>query len=204
MEGLDSDPVWHKMVQNSDGEVELEMDPEWLQGGTRNNLTFSLRATDRDGFHEDPGPTVSLITVPTPSATPSAAGGKHSSSKLGVEVGVPIAIVFLAAICIGLFLVFRRRRKGYVGGRTRSQRMKGHGDVKLTGDDFRTTTRSRQDSFKDEPVQGGVELQPRVGHRREDSMGGNLISPISPISSAGRTSNAFRDEIERQRASTGR
>lgn len=201
---MDSDPVWHKTVQNSDGEVEIVMDPEWLQGATQNNLTFGLSASDRVGQREDGGPTVSLITVPTPSATPSAAGRTHSPSKLGVEVGVPIAIVVLAAICIGLFLVLRRRRKGYVGGRSRSQRMKGHGDVKLTGDDFRTTTSSRRDDFKDEPVQGGVELQPRVGHRREDSMGGNLISPVSPISSAGRTSNAFRDEIERQRASSGR
>ena len=201
---MDSDPIWHKTVQNADGEVEIEMDPEWLQGATQNNLTFSLMASDRDGRSEDGGPTVSLITVPTPSPTPSAAGRTHGSSRLGVEVGVPIAIVFIAAICIGLFLVLRRRRRGYVGSRSRSQRMKGHGDVKLTGDDFRTTTGGRRDGFKDEPLQGGVELQPRVGHRREDSMGGNLISPVSPVSSAGRTSNAFRDEIERQRASSGR
>ena len=82
--------------------------------------------------------------------------------------------------------------------------MRAHGEAKLTGDELRTTTtttRSRHGSGKDESVQGGMELQPRTGHRREDSMGGSLTSPVSPISSSGRTSNAFRDEIERQRAS---
>ena len=115
-----------------------------------------------------------------------------------MQVGIPIGLVFLAALCIGLFLILRRRRQGYIGKKSRSQRLKGHGAVQYTGDDLRTTG-SRQDSFKDEPVQGGVELQPRVGHRREDSMGGSLISPVSPISPV-RTSNVFRDEIYRQRA----
>lgn len=185
------------------------MDPDWLQGESRNNLTLGLQAIDRDGSTIAGGPTISLITSPIPSPlpspNPSPAASKHaSSSKLGVEVGLPIALVFLAALCIGLFLMLRRRRRarGYLG--PRGQRMRAHGEAKLTGDELRSTTtatRSRRGSGKDESVQGGVELQPRTGHRREDSMGGSLTSPVSPISSSGRTSNAFRDEIERQRAS---
>ena len=217
-DGMDTDAIWYSTVPNSAGELEIEMSPDWLQGTSRNNLTLMLQAVDRDGFKQDGGPTISLVTSPSPSASasataaPAAAGTQHASSnsKLGIEVGLPIALVFLAALCIGLFLVLRRRRRGsgYLG--SRSQRMRAqHGEVKLTDGGLQTTsTRStRRGSSKDESVQGGVELQPRTGHRREDSMGGNLISPVSPISiSSGgrRTSNAFRDEIERQRASGGR
>ena len=207
-DGALADPVWNKTVSNFIGEVELTMDPRWLQGQSRNNLSFGIAAVDPEGssqFAIHGGPTISLINAPT---LESGSGTKHSDnhSKLGVEVGVPLAIVFVAAICIGLFLFMRRRRQGYLGaGRSRSQRIKGHGDAKLTGDDLRIVmSRRRQDSFKDELEHLGVELtpQPRVGHKREDSMGGKLISPVSPVSFGDRrTSNAFRDEIERQRNS---
>ncbi|KAL8793579.1 MAG: hypothetical protein Q9195_003842 [Heterodermia aff. obscurata] len=209
-DGMDTIPVWLGTTTNTAGEIEIEMSPDWLQGESRNNLTLSLQSTDLDGSKVEGGPTISLITAPTPSPSPSSssssaaiAGSKHSSGgKLGVEIGVPIALVFLAALCIGLFLVLRRRRgRGYLG--SRRSRMRAHGEAKLAGEHDLRTTSSRRDSGKDESVQGGVELQPqaRTGHRREDSMGGSLISPVSPISSGSRTSNAFRDEIERQRAS---
>lgn len=203
-DGADLEPIWHKHVQNAVGEVSIEMEPEWLQGETAANLSLRLEYEDIAGRQTAHGPTITL-TEPysdSPSATPTAeAATKHtSSSKLGVEVGIPIGLIFLAALCIGVFLGLRRRKQGYLGRRSRSQRLKGHGAVQYTGDDFRSTsTRSRQDSFKDEPVQGGVELQSRVGHRREDSLGESLISPVSPISPV-RTSNVFRDEISRQRA----
>ena len=103
-------------------------------------------------------------------------------------VGIPLGIIFLLALIGGLFLVLRKRRRGYLGSRRRT--------APLTGDDFRTT-RSRGDSFKDEPVQD-VELQPRNGHQRGDSMSDFTVSPVSDIEREG--SNAFRDEIARQRA----
>ena len=204
-DGADDDPIWtSNTTLNSAGEVEYELKEEWLQGESRNNLTLGLMVADSRGWSSKSGPTIALIAQPTPTPTPTpshSSAAKHtgsSNNKLGVEIGVPIAIVFFAALCIGLFLGFRRRKQGYLGGgRRRSQRMKGHGEAQLTADDLRVP-KGRQSFVKDEPVQGGVELQPRVGHRREDSIGGNLISPVSPISPI-RTTNVFRDEIERQK-----
>lgn len=201
-DGADTDPFWHQDVPNSLGIVSIEMEAEWLRGESRTNLSLSMVAMVSGEYIS--GPRITLVEKRSPpdslSATSTAeATTKHtSSSKLGMEVGIPIGLVFLAALCIGLFLGFRRRKRGYTSKRSRSQRMKNHGSVQYTGDDFRTT-KSRRDSFKDEAVQGGVELQPHAGHRREDSIGGDLISPVSPISPV-RTSNVFRDEISRQRA----
>ena len=175
------------------------MDGEWLRRESRTNLSLSLMAGKTY-----PGPRITLVEEQAHSeslsaaSTPEATNKHPSSSKLSMEVGIPIGLVFLAALCIGLFLGFRRRKQGYMSKRSRSQRMKSHGSVQYTGDEFRTT-KSRRNSFKDEAVQGGVELQPRAGHRREDSIGGDLISPVSPISPV-RTGNVFRDEISRQRA----
>jgi len=75
-------------------------------------------------------------------------------------------------------------------------RARGHGAAQLTGDES-GTTRSRGNSFKDEPGEG-VELQPRGGHRKEESMGGLMGSPSTDSRREG--SNAFREEIARQRA----
>ena len=200
-EGADYDPFWSKDVPNSLGIISIEMDREWLRGESRTNLSLRLAVASAE---IESGPRIQLVEEdadPEPlsaTSTAEAASQHTSSSKLGMEVGIPIGLVFLAALCIGLFLGFRRRKQGYMGKRSHSQRMKNHGSVQYTGEDFRTT-KSRRDSFKDEAVQGGVELQPRTGHRREDSMGGDMISPVSPISPV-RTSNVFRDEISRQRA----
>ena len=201
-DGADNGPFWSRNVPNSRGIVSIEMDGEWLRGESRTNLSLSLMAMASGEIHT--GPRITLVEEQAQSdplsATSTAEGTTEhtSSSKLGMEVGIPIGLVFLAALCIGLFLGFRRRKQGYMGNRSRSQRMKNHGSVQYTGEDFRTT-RMRPDSSKGEAVQGGVELQPRTGHRREDSIGGDLISPVSPISPV-RTSNVFRDEISRQRA----
>ena len=201
-DGADSDPFWHQYAPNSLGIISIEMDREWLRGESRMNLSLSLLSVASGELN--PGPRIQLVEEDahpeslSATSTAEAASQHTSSSKLGMEVGIPIGLVFLAALCIGLFLGFRRRKQGYTGKRSRSQRMKNHGSVQYTGEDFRTM-KSRRDSFKDEAVQGGVELQPRTGHRREDSMGGDMISPVSPISPV-RTNNVFRDEISRQRA----
>lgn len=190
---------WSQTVPNGIGSVEVTMDKEWLDNQPRNNLSVWIQTTAPGGNRTNlAGPVISLIEPPTPSASPSAshaaaAPAPHNPpDKTKMEVGIPIAIVaFLVAFSAGLFLVMRRRRRGYMGSRKR-----GHGAVPLTGDEFRTT-RSRDNSFKDEPAQG-VELQSRGGHRKENSMGDQMGSP--PTDSRCEGSNAFREEIARQRA----
>ena len=117
-----------------------------------------------------------------------------------MEVGIPIGFAFLFALFFGLFLGMRRsgRSRSYMANRARSLRR--HGTAQLTANEVRTARR-RGDFFKDEPVQD-VELQPRRGHSREDSVGVFTDSPTSGGSGVGprQGSNAFRDEIARQRA----
>jgi len=174
------------------------MEQDWLEGQPRHNLSVWIETSAPDGNRTSlAGPVISLIEPPIPSALPSAshapeAPAPHNSDKkTSMEVGIPIGLAFVFAFSAGLFLVLRRRRRGYMGSRAR-----GHGAVQLTGDEFRTI-RSRGNSFKDEPVQG-VELQPRGGHRREESIGDLMGSP--PIDNRREGSNAFREEIARQRA----
>ena len=183
------------------------MDGEWLNGQTRNNLSIWIDSVEPDGSHTQVhGPVVALISRPTPSASPSgtpapASPAPHkSSNKLGMEIGIPIGLAFLFALFFGLFLGTRRsvRGRGYIANRTRS--LRGHGNAQLSGDEFRTARR-RGESFKDEPVQD-VELQPRRGHVREDSIGAFMGSPTSGPQGDGprQETNAFRAELARQRA----
>jgi len=175
------------------------MEQDWLENQPQNNLSVWIQTIAPDGNRTNlAGPVISLIEPPIPSASPSASHApaapapQNSPDKTKMEVGIPIGIVaFLFAFSACLFLVLRRRRRGYMGSRAR-----GHGNFQLTGDEFRST-RSRGNSFKDEPVQG-VELQSRGGHRREESMGDQMGSP--PTDSRREGSNAFREEIARQRA----
>lgn len=194
---------WNDTVPNEQGRVMIPMNPQWLTGVTCRNLTLLLVTEFPGGMkNETAGPTISLVesltppSSPSPTPSPSASlepaipAPHKSSDKVGLGVGIPLGLIFLAGLA-GVLFFMRRRRRGYSGTRIR-----GRGAVQLTGDEFRTT-RSRGNSFKDEPVQG-VELQPRNGHQRQYSIG---ESSISPISDTGReSSNAFRDEIARQRA----
>lgn len=189
---------WSQTVSSGIGTVEVTMEQDWLENQPQNNLSVWIQTIAPDGNRTNlAGPVISLIEPPTPSASPSASDAPatpaphDSANKTKMEVGIPIGLVFLFAFSVGLFLVMRRRRRGYMGSRAR-----GHGAGPLTGDEFRST-RSRGYSFKDEPVQG-VELQSRGGHRREVSLGDQMGSP--PIDSRREGSNAFREEIARQRA----
>ena len=197
--GDDAFARWSHTVPNDIGSVEVTMEQDWLANQSQKNLSVWIHTTAPDGNRTNlAGPVISLIEPPIPSASPSASHVPAASApsnlqdKTKMEVGVPIGIVaFLFAFSAGLFLVMRRRRRGYMGSRVRR-----HGAVPLTGDEFRIT-RSRGQSFKDEPVQG-VELQSRGGHRREESMGDLMGSPHDDRKREG--SNAFREEIARQRA----
>ena len=189
---------WWQTVPNERGYVEIAMDQEWLMGQPRNNLSLWITTVANDGNQtETAGPIISLVEPPTASASPLASQGPATpaphkpSNKVGMAVGIPIGLAFMSAIFAGLFLVMRKRRQGYVGSQSRGQ-----GTIHLTGDEFRTTRR-RGDSFKDEPLQS-VELQPRNGNGRRDSIGNSMGSP--PNDSRREGSNVFRDEIARQRA----
>ena len=198
--------IWSQTLSNITNHVNILMDPEWLNGRPYSSLSIWMTTIAPDGSQNQTfGPVLRLIKSPTSPGTPStmssapasntpmssAAPGSHkSSNKVGMEAGIPIGLVFLLALLAGLFFILRRHRRGYVGTRAR-----GVGAVQLTGDEFRAT-RSRGNSFKDEPAQS-VELQQRNSHRSQYSVG---ESSVSPISDTGRSSNAFRDEIARQRA----
>ena len=199
-------PRWNQTVPNERGFVKIPMEQDWLLEQQRHNLSISMKSIAADGKGmESGGIVVSLVgnstTSPSssisasPSSSPSAShtpvppAPHKSSDKVGMGVGIPLGIIFLFALVGGLFLVLRKRRRGYLGSRRR-------GAAPLTGDEFRTT-RGRGDSFKDEPVQD-VELQPRNGHQRGDSISDLTVSPVSDTERE--SSNAFRDEIARQRA----
>ena len=199
-------PRWSQTVPNERGFVKIPMEQDWLLEQQRHNLSISMKSIAADGKGlESGGLVISLVgnstTLPSsspsssPSASPSAShtsvppGPHKSSDKVGMGVGIPLGIIFLFALVGGLFLVLRKRRRGYMGSRRR-------GAVPLTADEFRTT-RSRGDSFKDEPMQD-VELQPRNGLQRRDSVSDLTVSTVSDSEREG--SNAFRDEIARQRA----
>lgn len=200
-------PRWNQTVPNERGYVEVSMNGEWLKGQTRNNLSIWIDSVEPNGsLTQVNGPVVALISRPTPSASPSSTPAPaplaphKSSNKLGMEVGIPIGLAFLFALLLGLCWGMRRSRRGrgYIANRARSFR--GHGTAQLTGDEFRTARR-RGESFKDEPVQD-VELQPRPGHAREDSMGAFMDNPTSAGLGDGprHETNAFRAELARQRA----
>lgn len=182
---------------NFQGSVFLNMSSVWLNGQPTANLTLSLtvnqEGTDPKVFA---GPTFTLLSTSSSDSTDSEPSSAPSSSKkLGEKVGLPVGLVFLivAAIAVALFVCFRKRRgKGYGTGKSLSQRVgsgasRGH---------------RRDPSFHDEPTTG-VELKDRnkepTGTSSEDNW--DWESPVtSPTNAGGGASNAFRDEIQRQRS----
>ena len=187
------------------------MDKSWLQGSSRNNITFHLNALDDTKdvpLISKAGPTISLTNPPVVHYPPPV----HTPpNKLGMEVGIPIGIAFFLFILCGLFVGMRKhrhinvgsvmgRRKGYGVGKSRRQRL-GLGNktgIHLGDNDLNTDGRNQ---YTDQPTQD-VELQTRTpGHGREDSLGSLVNSPTREGFEANKTprSNAFRDEISRQR-----
>ena len=188
------------------------MDKEWLQGNKRNNLTFRLNALDGPNARliEQAGPSVSL-TIPPVVHYPGPP--RLAPNKLGLAIGIPIGIGFFLFIVFGLFIGMRKhrridvgsvmgRRKGYGVGKSRRERVGKKAGIRLGDPAVDLDTRNQ---YRDQPVQD-VELQDRkVGHTREESLGSLVSSPtregLGEQTTTPRT-NAFRDEISRQR--TGR
>lgn len=181
---------------NSQGTVFLKMISEWLNKGSIANLTLSLRNDQANGEpYMLPGPDITL------KGSKSTSNGTHSppankAKKLGEAVGIPMGLVFLmiAVALIAAFLYMRKRRGlGHGGGKaSRSQRMEAAvAPVASRG-------HRRDASFHDEPTRG-MELQDRSrGLTGEDNW--DWGSPVSSPTTGERTSNAFRDEMQRQRS----
>lgn len=183
--------VQQEKVPNSQGTVFLKMDSAWLNNGLTTNLTFSLENNQADTEpYILPGPEITLIGNNTSHSKPAS-----KSKKLGEAIGIPMGLVFfiIAVALIAAFICMRKRRGlGYGGGKAaRSQRMEAVTPVASRG-------HRRDASFHDEPTRG-MELQDRnKGLTGEDNW--DWGSPVSSPTTAGRNSNAFRDELERQKS----
>ncbi|MCJ1349805.1 hypothetical protein MMC31_008046 [Peltigera leucophlebia] len=156
------------------------------------NITLSLiNKLDNGTEIRHIGP--SLIVINTPAL-------KSPSKKLGIKVGLPIAILLIAAGMLLICLCCRKKRRGavanIVGGRpdyltkgSRSQHIPaaGGGGFSLNENDISAAPSGSQNRFRDYPEGGGsVELQDRAKSTRTTGSG-----------VGGR--NVFRDEIDRQR-----
>ncbi|KAF2497468.1 hypothetical protein BU16DRAFT_616104 [Lophium mytilinum] len=192
-------------VDNSWGVTTITMDKAWMQGYSEYNLTFYALMFESDKPEQTSvpydGPTITLMDKPAYHYTPP----EHTKApnKLGLMIGLPVSLGFVALVVIGLCIGMRKhrsigignimgRRAGYGAGKSRRQRMGlgKKGAIKLEERDL-----SGVPQYQDE-VASPPPTRPR-GHFREDSLG-SLVSEDG-IRPAG---NAFRQEMDRQK--TGR
>jgi hypothetical protein len=191
-----SDPL-----DNSLGVASITMDKAWLQGYSQYNLTFYAlmfepNKPEVNAIAYD-GPTILLKKQPPNHY--KAPDHTKAPNKLGLMIGLPVSLGFVALVVIGLFVGMRKHRKiglgnimgrraGYGAGKSRRQRM---GIGKKGAISLQEREVAREPQYRDEealPPPG----RPR-GHYRENSLG-SLVSEDG-IRPAG---NAFRQEVERQ------
>ncbi|KAI9882492.1 MAG: hypothetical protein M1823_005764 [Watsoniomyces obsoletus] len=195
-------------LRNTYGFVAIPMDNNWLQDRSRNNLTLEIVAMDpMPGAQaiRRRGPTISLTKKPPNHPQPPP---RVKTSKLGLYVGLPLAllaiVVILGAVCLGVRRTRRLgfanvmkgagRRKGYGVGQSHRQRMRTAGGSKgIQLDDTHHHQRT--------PSDGTGDL-----HYADNDDGGFTDEPTHgvPVDShnQGGQKNAFREEIERQRTGT--
>ncbi|KAI9697294.1 MAG: hypothetical protein M1836_004858 [Candelina mexicana] len=205
--------AWHSdKIQNSYGFVSVTMDKAWLKDTRRNNLTLyiiGLDAKDSSRASTTKGPTISLINKPVEHAKPPPL--TKMPNKLGLAIGLPVSLGFVALVVLGLYFGMRKtrrigiasvmgRKKGYGERRSRRQRMRRgkKGELRLDEDE------PEAPDYRDEPTQG-VELQTRKPRLTKDESLSDLVS--SPTTGdfgddSRLQRNAFREEVSRQR--TGR
>lgn len=200
-----SNPFFNVSVANAKGYILITMQEEWLNKKDSNNITTYINSVTDDS-HYPPrgkiGPTLTLIKASSP------ASSAKDPKKLGVKVGVPFAMAFLVLVFLLLCLGTKKQRRnawnkiagsrssGYLASRSRGQRT--GGGIQLQVDDIGGRR------FRDEPDRSGVELQDRDTRRHYSGDGsfGSLGSSPTQEGFGARTtggSNAFRDEISRQR-----
>ena len=186
------------------------MKGEWLHDNPRVNLSFTMRhfdpATKEAGSHAGP-----FITLTNAAAVHFPPPAPSTPNRLGVLVGIPVGLGFVALILCGLCIGMRKhrkinmgsimgRKKGYGVGKSRRQRTgKGRG-IQLQEREIKGPGEA---VFRDNPVAAGEAGRKFQGHNREESLGSLVNSPAREDFDHGRSGgNAFREEIARQQ--TGR
>lgn len=114
---------------NKIGFIALKMDKAWLKDEARNNLTLQLinynLATDDHSIKKQ-GPTISLTKKPVKHYPPPP---PTKPNKLGLTVGLPVALVVVFAIALGLCFGMRKHRRiglgNIMGGRKKGYRGRG-------------------------------------------------------------------------------
>ncbi|EAS27892.3 uncharacterized protein CIMG_09096 [Coccidioides immitis RS] len=124
---------------NKIGFVDIKMDKSWLRDKPRNNLTLHLInfvANNEEHRNVKIGPTFSLTKKPVQHYPPPP---PSKPNKLGLMVGLPVALVVVFFIACGLCIGMRkhrriglgsimgRRSKGYGGAKSRIERLGGRG-----------------------------------------------------------------------------
>ena len=154
------------------------------------------------------GPIITLTNAPAvhyPPPPPS------NPNKLGIFIGIPVGLGFVALILCGLCIGMRKhrkidikglagRKKGYGVGKSRRQRMGKGGGIRLQE---REVNPPRGSIFRDDPVAAEESERRFQAHTRDESLGSLVNSPARENFEQGRDGqNAFRQEIARQQ--TGR
>ena len=158
------------------GYFNIEMDGAWLKGADGNdtssgqNLTVSLISTADNGTEKVlTGPNISLIKNPK---TLPPYYAPHLAPKWGLEIGLPIGLV--ALVIVLLSCCYARKRRG-----THFEH------VRHIGQDY-MAKRARKRGFKTDGIQlNQMEAEGDVPHYTDQPVKGGT--------------NAFRDEIRRQR-----
>ncbi|WEW60864.1 hypothetical protein PRK78_006352 [Emydomyces testavorans] len=178
-------------IPNKIGFITIKMDQAWLRDEPRNNLTFLLVNYDlatNDHSTRKTGPTISLTRVPVQHYPPPP---PSKPNKLGLMVGLPVALVVVFVISCGLCIgmkkerriglgnIMGRRSKGYSGAKSRIERLGGRGrrrDRSIRMDDLEDP-----DRYTDDPL----------AHEREDMDRFNEIERSQ--------GNAFRTELAKMK-----
>jgi hypothetical protein len=185
-----------KEADISDGFTTVTMDKAWMQGYARYNLTFFGVVFERNDPKKKStpykGPTITLTNQPPRHYDPPPP--TKSPNKMGLMIGLPVSLGFVAIVVFGLWFGMRKqrtiglgnvmgRKRGYGTGKSRRQRL---GLGKKGG--------IRLDQDLPPPAQYHDNT-----HTRGDSLG-SLVSDDEIRPAPG--GNHFRDEINRQH--TGR
>lgn len=123
-----------KSISKNVGYITLQIDGDWLQGNSRNNLSLTMQSFDATA--DKParllkGPIIFLTNQPVEHYPPPP---HNSIDKLGLEIGIPVGFFFCVLVVCGLWCGMRKhrriglgnvmgRKKGYGVGKSRRQRM---------------------------------------------------------------------------------
>ncbi|KAF2202084.1 hypothetical protein GQ43DRAFT_369922 [Delitschia confertaspora ATCC 74209] len=187
-----------KETENSWGMASVTIEKAFLQGYSSNNLTFYAINFDPNDPKKkaEPykGPTVTVTNQPPKHYEPPEK--TKSPNKMGLMIGLPVSLGFVALVVLGLWLGMRKHR--HIGIGSVMGRRKGYGT--------RQSKRQRMGLGK----KGAIRLEqqePPIPDYRDDvpaphahARGGSLGSLVSDDGiRPAPGGNQFRDEVQRQR-----